>query len=159
MTVKAGPLQAREYQKQLFEKALSSNVIACVETGSGKTLVAALLLEHMYSQEVTRHEQASHPKQRRKISLFLVNLVPLVHQQAAFLDANTSLKIALLYGELEADTGSRSYWNALLDGETAVIVCTARIALNAIIHAYLSLEDVNLIVFDEAHHAIGNNGE
>lgn len=38
-----------------------------------------------------------------------------------------------------------------------VIVCTARIALDAIIHAYLKLEDVNLVIFDEAHHALGDD--
>lgn len=39
----------------------------------------------------------------------------------------------------------------------AVVVCTARIALDAVIHAYLKLEETNLIIFDEAHHALGGN--
>lgn len=67
------------------------------------------------------------------------------------------MKVSLLYGELDLNAGNKNFWDKLLHSETGVIVSTARIALDAIIHAYLKLEDVSIIVFDEAHHAIGNN--
>lgn len=153
------PLLPRQYQKAILERATDSNVIACVETGSGKTLVAALLLEHMWKLEQQKPRSEGSSGSSGKISLFLVNLVPLVHQQATFLERNTSLKVGMLYGELNIDTAHKNHWDNLLNSDFNVVVCTARIALNAVMHAYLGLQDVNLIVFDEAHHAIGNNGE
>ncbi|CAO1615597.1 unnamed protein product [Sympodiomycopsis kandeliae] len=154
-------LQARYYQQQLFERAKAENVIACIDTGSGKTLIAAMLLEHVHAlQRAERAETANwnETPKRPKISLFVVNLVPLVHQQAAFLDTNTSLKIKFLYGEITTESLSQHHWDKVTQSDTAVIVCTGRIALDAIMHGYLSLsEDVNLLIFDEAHNALGNN--
>lgn len=39
----------REYQIELFEKAKEKNVIAVLDTGSGKTLIAVLLLRHIFA--------------------------------------------------------------------------------------------------------------
>lgn len=98
-------LTARQYQAQLFEKAKQGNVIACIDTGSGKTLVAAMLLEHVHTSLETPTTSRS-----PKLSLFLVNLVPLAHQQAAFIDANTSLKIGVLYGEMTRESLFLKQW-------------------------------------------------
>lgn len=37
--------------------------------------------------------------------------------------------------------------------ENQVLVCTTQVLLNCIIQKYLSLKDINLLVFDECHHA------
>ncbi|CAO1634137.1 unnamed protein product [Jaminaea pallidilutea] len=148
-------LVPREYQKQLLERAKTTNTIACLDTGGGKTLVAAMLIDHILALEAERLRDSDRPD--KKICVFLVNLVPLVHQQASFLDANTSAAVKLSFGEVDTDRNARDWWaNTLSDG-TDVVVCTAQLALNAIIHAYLKLSDVSLLVFDEAHHALGND--
>lgn len=76
----------REYQLELFEKAKQQNIIAVLDTGkydvwpysllatnigigSGKTLIAVLLLKHMIDKEL---EDRAVGKKRR-ISFFLVN--------------------------------------------------------------------------------------
>jgi len=40
-------LDPREYQIELFEKAKKENIIAVLDTGSGKTLIAVMLLKEM----------------------------------------------------------------------------------------------------------------
>lgn len=42
----------RAYQTELFEKAKEKNIIAVLDTGSGKTLIAVLLLRHTFNQEL-----------------------------------------------------------------------------------------------------------
>lgn len=118
-------MKARQYQLQLLERAKAGNVIACIDTGSGKTLIAAMLLEHMHALQRAEATQPSgeldgYVEKRPKLSLFLVNLVPLVHQQASFLDANTSLKIRVLYGEVTHDTLTEAHWNKIVQVSSAL---------------------------------------
>lgn len=56
----AARLQPREYQYELFTKALEENVIAVLDTGSGKTLISIMLIKQMVLNErqerLTRRE-------------------------------------------------------------------------------------------------------
>jgi endoribonuclease Dicer len=58
----------REYQLELFERAKKENIIAVLDTGSGKTLIAVMLLKHILDEELVRRA-TGHP---RRISFFLV---------------------------------------------------------------------------------------
>lgn len=55
--VKVPPVQQdpflipRQYQVELFRKAEAGNVIAVMDTGSGKTLVAVMLIREMLRRE------------------------------------------------------------------------------------------------------------
>lgn len=60
----------RDYQSELYARAKAGNVIAVLGTGCGKTLVAALLLRDVFTQE--RDDRASGKSPR--ISFFLVCL-------------------------------------------------------------------------------------
>jgi len=42
----------REYQLELFERAKQQNTIAVLDTGTGKTLIAVLLLRYIMDQEL-----------------------------------------------------------------------------------------------------------
>jgi endoribonuclease Dicer len=42
----------RDYQTELFPRAKSGNVVAVLDTGSGKTYIATLLLRHVLDQEL-----------------------------------------------------------------------------------------------------------
>lgn len=44
-------LQPREYQYELYLKAVEENVIAVLDTGSGKTLIAVMLIKTIAAQE------------------------------------------------------------------------------------------------------------
>ena len=60
----------RDYQLELFERAKQENTIAVLDTGSGKTLIAVLLLRHVIDEELER-QAAGGP---HRISFFLVSL-------------------------------------------------------------------------------------
>jgi endoribonuclease Dicer len=60
----------REYQIELFERAKSENIIAVLDTGSGKTLIGVLLLKHILDKELEDRAIGLPPR----ISYFLVNL-------------------------------------------------------------------------------------
>lgn len=58
----------RDYQMELFERAKTRNTIAVLDTGSGKTLIAVLLLRHIIDQELEDRAAGRQPR----ISFFLV---------------------------------------------------------------------------------------
>lgn len=57
---KAAMLAPREYQYELYQKALQENVLAVLDTGTGKTLISVILIKEMVQRErearLTRRE-------------------------------------------------------------------------------------------------------
>ncbi|KAJ5563547.1 hypothetical protein N7535_008711 [Penicillium sp. DV-2018c] len=143
-----GVLDPREYQLELFERAKSENTIAVLDTGSGKTLVAVLLLKYILELElINRGNGMEH-----KVAFFLVDTVTLVFQQSAVLRRNINQKVAYFYGNLGADLWDKQIWQQHLE-TYMVIVCTAEIVSQALLNGHLRIDQVNLLIFDEAHHA------
>ncbi|KAI8901112.1 hypothetical protein BC833DRAFT_183137 [Globomyces pollinis-pini] len=133
----------RPYQAEIFRKAKESNVIAVLDTGTGKTLISLLLLKHMASLE---------PSPSKKVSAFLVPTIPLVSQQATYITTHSNLKVGQYRGGNNNLSWTSEEWQAeMLD--TDVFVMTPYILLNAMDHGSISMKNVNLIVFDECHHA------
>ncbi|KAM0713166.1 hypothetical protein Q7P35_000618 [Cladosporium inversicolor] len=142
----------REYQLELFERAKKENTIAVLDTGSGKTLIAVLFIRWMIDQELEARAAGRKPK----ITFFLVASVTLVFQQYAVLNANLDHKIAHLYGAVNVDTWSEAVWNQQF-AENRVIVCTADILLHCLALSFITISQINLLVFDEAHHTKKNH--
>ncbi|KAI9662080.1 MAG: Dicer-like protein 1 [Trizodia sp. TS-e1964] len=142
----------REYQMELFERAKQQNIIAVLDTGSGKTLIAALLLRHVLNQE---HEDRALNNPPR-IAFFLVASVTLVFQQAAVLETNLHEKIDRFCGDMGCDLWSKAIWEKHFK-ENMVIVCTADVLYQCLMHSFISIEQINLLIFDEAHHAKKNH--
>lgn len=44
-------LTPREYQYELFRRAVDQNIIAVLDTGAGKTLISVMLMKHMLAIE------------------------------------------------------------------------------------------------------------
>lgn len=161
----------RSYQLELAELAKLGNVLVCLDTGTGKTLISVLLLQHVHQQAVDRplssHQPRSSASRPDKVSFFLVNLVPLVHQQSSVIAGNSSLAVGKLYGELKDSVRGKNnrlivdgwrapQWSALLESHQ-VIVSTAQCFLDALIHGFIKMDNVNLLIFDEVHHALKNH--
>ncbi|EST06983.1 Double-stranded RNA-binding domain protein [Kalmanozyma brasiliensis GHG001] len=156
----------RSYQLELAQLAKEGNVLVCLDTGSGKTLISVLLLQHVHQQHIPHSPSAPSPI-RPKVSFFLVNLVPLVHQQSSVIAGNSTLSVGKLYGELKDTVRGKGYklttdswrepqWSALLESHQ-VIVSTAQCFLDALIHGFVKMDDLNLLIFDEVHHALKNH--
>ncbi|XP_003377020.1 putative ribosomal protein S7e [Trichinella spiralis] len=136
----------RLYQKELLECAKKENVIVTLGTGTGKTFIAVMLIREM-SESV--HQPL---KEGGKRSLFIVDKVPLVKQQAEHIRINTNLKVGEFHGALGVDCWSAKIWMEFFD-KFHVLVMTAEIFRNILTHGFIKFDIVNLIVFDECHHA------
>ncbi|KAH6663088.1 hypothetical protein B0J14DRAFT_609726 [Halenospora varia] len=138
----------REYQVELFERAKEKNVVAVLDTGSGKTLIAVLLLRHIFAEELERRA-VGEPK---RLAFFLVDSVTLVYQQHAVLKANLDQPMDLFCGDMGCDLWNRKSWEKHFN-ENMVIVCTAEVLRQCLHHSFINMEQINLLIFDEAHHA------
>jgi endoribonuclease Dicer len=52
----------RDYQTDLFQRAKSGNIIAVLDTGSGKTHIATLLLKHVIDEELESRAKGETPR-------------------------------------------------------------------------------------------------
>ncbi|XP_078671533.1 endoribonuclease Dicer-like [Branchiostoma floridae x Branchiostoma belcheri] len=140
----------RLYQMELLDAALEKNTIVCLGTGSGKTFVAVMLIKELSSQTRAALNDGG------KRTIFLVNNVPLVSQQAAVITTHTNLSIGEYVGAMGVDLWSRERWRREFDAHH-VLVMTAQIFLDVLQHGILPLSRVNLLVIDECHHAVGHH--
>ncbi|KAG9447410.1 hypothetical protein H6P81_013538 [Aristolochia fimbriata] len=137
---------ARGYQWEALEKAKKGNTIVFLETGAGKTLIAIMLLRY-YAHQLR--------KPSRKVAVFLVPSVVLVKQQGEAVEMHTDLKVRKLWGEMGTDFWKAKKWEDELS-EYEVFVMTPAILLRNLQHSFFKLEMINLLIFDECHHAKGN---
>lgn len=93
-------LLPRAYQEEIFSRAQTGNVIAVLDTGSGKTFIAALLIKWLTSQ----------PELSDKKVMFLVPKVPLVDQQRNFLAKQTPLEVRGYVGAMNVDKWDKARW-------------------------------------------------
>lgn len=140
----------RAYQEELFSYAQRTNVIATLDTGSGKTFIAALLIKWVCSL----------PSSIGKKVVFLVPKVPLVDQHCDFLTGQTNLRIRGYKGAMGVDEWDESRWRkeftnadvlvmtgALMHCSLHVFRLTlaafiAQIFKNLLTHAYWNMENV-----------------
>lgn len=115
--------------------------------GSGKTLIAVLLLEHTINQELEDRRNGL----SRRLAFFLVDKVALAFQQQAVLDCNLAYSSAVFSGESVKYSWTRKFWASEL-AKHEVIVCTAEILKQLLQYAYIRIDQINLLIFDEAHH-------
>ncbi|KAL2821630.1 hypothetical protein BJX63DRAFT_442975 [Aspergillus granulosus] len=147
-----GALDPREYQIELFERAKAENTIAVLATGAGKTLIAVLLLKYTIEKELNDRAEGK----PRRISFFLVESVTLSYQQAGVLRNNLDCNVGHIFGALGPDFWNKETWDEYFV-KYMVIVCTADILDRCLLHAHIKMEQINLLVFDEAHHTKKNH--
>ncbi|XP_019498033.1 PREDICTED: endoribonuclease Dicer isoform X3 [Hipposideros armiger] len=132
---------------ELLEAALDHNTIVCLNTGSGKTFIAVLLTKELSYQ--IRGDFSTHGKR----TVFLVNSANQVAQQVSAVRTHSDLKVGE-YSNLEVNASwTKEKWNQEF-AKHQVLVMTCFVALNVLKNGYLSLSDINLLVFDECHLAI-----
>ena len=135
----------RPYQTSAFQAAVQENRIIVMPTGTGKTLVEIMLLDHLLRGDT------------EPWAVVAVNVAALVSQQAREIRAKSTLpdiRVTELSGS--AVEWTPEFWRAVRQGQRQVIVGTAEIIRKAVIdHGFLCLDGCcKLMVFDEAHHAL-----
>lgn len=84
--------------------------------------------------------------------MFLCNTVVLAKQQAQCIRQLTPLTTAVYTGDMNTDAWNRDRWLIEFD-KNQIIVATCQIVLDVIRHGYISLDQFNVLVFDECHNA------
>lgn len=88
---------------------------------------------------------------------YVVNfIVPLVTQQGQYIQTHTPLSVGTFCGEMGVDNWQCDRWIEKLDDHN-VLVMTRQIFLDMLTHKYIHLSRVNLLIFDECHHAVKND--
>ena len=111
-------LLPRRYQEEIFVRAQQGNVIAALDTGSGKTYISTLLIKWVVAQNVGKE----------RIVVFLVPKVALVQQQGEFIAKQTSLRVRQFSGATAHEMGDRTGWKKEFD-DSDVFVMTGMFAL------------------------------
>ncbi|XP_052740940.1 endoribonuclease Dicer isoform X2 [Bicyclus anynana] len=138
----------RLYQTELEEIAVRKNTIIHLPTGSGKTYIAIRLIKRL------RDALQKPWGEGGKRCFFLVNTVPLVIQQKKMVEYMCPVDgVAGFSSENRVDLWDKSKWDIELS-KHQVIVATSQILCDMLTHQYISLSDINLIIFDECHHAV-----
>ncbi|WP_297514491.1 DEAD/DEAH box helicase [Thermococcus sp.] len=133
-------IEPRVYQEVIYARCKERNCLVVLPTGLGKTLIAMLIADYRLS------------KYGGKV-LFLAPTKPLAMQHAESFRRLFNLppeKINVLTGELSPEK------RAELWRKSVVITATPQTVENDILTGRISLEDVVLLVVDEAHRAVGN---
>ncbi|KFP33679.1 Endoribonuclease Dicer, partial [Colius striatus] len=137
----------RKYQVELLEAALDHNTIVCLNTGSGKTFIAVLL-----TKELSYQIRGDFNKNGKR-TVFLVNSANQVAQQVSAVRTHSDLKVGE-YSSLEiTEPWTKEKWSQEFS-KNQVLVMTCHVALTVLRNEFLSLSNINLLVFDECHLAI-----
>ncbi|KAJ9599534.1 hypothetical protein L9F63_010006, partial [Diploptera punctata] len=136
--------KARPYQEELMNIAKEKNTIIYLPTGSGKTFIAVMLIKEM-SAGIEGGQR----------TFFMVNTVALVGQQAGYIQRHSRFAVGQYSGDMNVDYWTREKWKDELE-KHQILVMTAQIFLNLLQHGYVNLSEVNLLIFDECHHAVND---
>lgn len=137
--IKEGAIEERAYQINIARVAREGSTLAVLPTGMGKTIIAFLVMAHVKEREPDG-----------KI-LFMAPTKPLVDQHARDIESSLKLgKPAIFTGEVKPKDREK-LWQ-----ESSVIVSTPQVIRNDLMAESISLDDVSLVVFDEAHRGVGS---
>jgi len=130
----------RLYQETILSTCVEKNTLVVIPTGMGKTVIALLLSEFRLR---------SFPKSK---ILFLAPTRPLVEQHLETFKKHFAIdahKLAVFTGMIKPEK-RQTMWN-----DSQIIFSTPQGLENDLIANRIRLDDVSLIIFDEAHRATG----
>jgi Fanconi anemia group M protein len=136
--IKPSSIELRDYQVNIAHSAMKESTLVVLPTGMGKTVVALFVIA-----ETLRTMPGK--------VLFMAPTKPLVEQHAKFLREH------LLDFEPTVFTGEVNPRDREEDWKKArVIVSTPQVIENDLDEERIDMKDIDLIVFDEAHRAVGD---
>jgi Fanconi anemia group M protein len=134
-------IERRSYQENIARTCLNHDTLVILPTGLGKTLIAVLVAAKILEQNPDSQ------------ILVMAPTKPLVDQHARIFNDLLRIdwkKIAVMTGEIPPLKRSKIWQNA------TVILATPQVVQNDIIAKRCDVSRWSLIVFDEAHRALGD---
>ncbi len=139
--LKSGKIERRQYQDNIFVSVLGQNALVVMPTGLGKTIIAIMLaMERLNARPDSK-------------VVFLAPTKPLAAQHQKTFQEVTTIDpdfLLLFTGSTPPEKRDRMW----LDAKIAFM--TPQVLQNDIIANRYSLADVSLLIFDEAHRAVGD---
>ncbi|CAF1193375.1 unnamed protein product, partial [Adineta steineri] len=120
-------------------------------TGSGKTNIAIMLIKEL--SPIVRFSLNNGGKR----TIILVKTNELARQHEDVMKKHLDLKIKVYCGSLNILLQDRDRWNEEFENNQ-VLIFTVQRFLNLLDHNLFSLHQINLLIFDECHHATGDGG-
>ncbi|USG99210.1 DEAD/DEAH box helicase [Thermococcus argininiproducens] len=135
-------IQPRLYQEVIYAKCKDKNSLVVLPTGLGKTLIAQMIADYRLSKYGGKVLMLAPTKplalQHRESFLRLFNI--------------PEEKVNTLTGEIPPEKRAEIWRRSI------IITATPQTIENDLVVGRISLEDVVLLIFDEAHRAVGNYG-
>lgn len=133
-------IEKRDYQEQIVASALGANTLVVLPTGLGKTSVAALVVAETLK------------KQPDKKVLFMAPTRPLVNQHKKNFERffKLGIEFAAVTGQDDPEDRMKLY------NKVQVIFSTPQTIRNDLKVGKIDLSQFSLLIFDEAHRAVGN---
>lgn len=137
--IRPDAIESRRFQLKIAEECLDESTLVVLPTGLGKTVVALIVIADIL-------------KAKSGKVLFMAPTKPLVDQHASFLTENLVIEgpISTFTGEVKPEE-REELWK-----ESRIIVSTPQVIENDIDAGRGSVTEFDLIVFDEAHRAVGD---
>lgn len=136
--IKPSTVEQRDYQTNVAAAAVKESTLLVLPTGLGKTVVALIVIADVL-------------RDRKGKVLFMAPTRPLVQQHAGFLREHLlEFEPKMLTGEV-APAARAEAWS-----EGRLVVSTPQVIENDLNEGRINLKHVDLIVFDEAHRAVGD---
>ncbi|MFH1328045.1 MAG: DEAD/DEAH box helicase [Candidatus Bathyarchaeota archaeon] len=138
--VKTGSVERRHYQDNIVEMCLKGNTLVVIPTGLGKTFIAALVAAH----RLQRYSEGR--------CFMLAPTKPLILQHARVFESILKIDekdFCIFTGEIPPSK------RRMVEARAAFL--TPQVLENDLIAGRVSLEDVALLIVDEAHRAVGNH--
>ncbi|HHH78221.1 MAG TPA: DEAD/DEAH box helicase, partial [Thermoplasmatales archaeon] len=134
--IKPDAVQKRAYQVNIFESVKDVNSLIVLPTGLGKTVIALMVMAH---------------RLRKGNILFLAPTKPLCEQHAKSIRKLMTVDdVAVVTGELYSPEKRKEVYRS-----ARIIVATPQTVENDLDRG-MNMGDFALIIFDEAHRAVGN---
>jgi len=139
--IKPNTIEYRKYQITIVKKCLEGNTLVILPTGLGKTIIAAM---------VAAHRLLKYPNSK---CIMLAPTKPLVNQHCEVFRKVLDLPSH----EINAITGNIKPQNRInILNSSRTVLMTPQILENDLIARRYNLKNVSLLIFDEAHRAVGS---
>ena len=142
----------RLYQQRIYSKAKNQNSIIYLETGRGKTFISIMLMADLLGIKLPVFEKPNNINKNTKI-IFLVCDTALIEQQKNTIALNLNIEVGTIQGKKNKKAKNdlstfRKMWESF-----NIFVAIPTILYKLLSKGFLKISEINMIVFDECHHA------